>query len=340
MDFFKKLLLLAVMATVTGHYAFAMDNAMNNTDDDDVVLPCDDDVDGDDDCTNRSTYDYDVDIKKIREKKSAKRKRVAQPDEISIEDKKIEKKVKDDAPGKLMLAKFIKQFSPPEYMVKSIELNEGTIKNISSTRGFPGFYFKGGVKSIDRVINAERLRNFIKEHKLDCLDVAKKYVYKVNGRLCVFAEQIVEHPDKIGVLNVREIAQLVEFVKETGYKDINLRNIIRRASDRKLVMIDTEDRSFYGSLHGQKDYDFSKINYLETLIAHTNLQKNGRYLFHLDKDARKWLKSFYDLYQVSGRGDNLKLPLSYSTEPLTCVDNAKNSVEIDFELVKEALNLN
>lgn len=104
----------------------------------------------------------------------------------------------------------------------------------------PGIYMKGC--NLRRIINAERARECIRRHNLFHLDVARKYVYAINNKLIVFAED-VEGSFEFPLLTLEVVKQMVTFAEETGYMDWHGRNIIVNAHG-KFVFIDTENQSF------------------------------------------------------------------------------------------------
>ncbi len=98
----------------------------------------------------------------------------------------------------------------------------------------------------DRVINAERLRVAIEECCLTCFDVPKKYIYfnQLKNTFFVVAEGMDCVEINGALWTWQEINHLVLLIFITGYWDLHPDNIKRRKSDGKLVIVDTEDRSF------------------------------------------------------------------------------------------------
>lgn len=151
-----------------------------------------------------------------------------------------------------LLEKFAKTYAPPNHIVTFIEQNKTTILNLQYQNGnsafgkmseCPEIYFKG--IGIERLINAERMRSCIERYKLTNLDVAKKYVYCLNGYWIVIA-QTIEPATQPSNITLSEFKQLYELAKRTGYWDWNWEdgyNWIRDTQGR-LVCCDTEDDSF------------------------------------------------------------------------------------------------
>ncbi len=147
---------------------------------------------------------------------------------------------------------FLERYAPPADLCVFIEQNKENKRlgwgTFGKLQGFPGIFKKGkGVFGIERLINAERLRKCIEIHNLFCLKVPRKYVYRINDEIFVFAECIgggsvgnnVSNRD----LTLEEIKQLTILIEETGFSDIHSDNIIRD-NENKLVFIDTESKSF------------------------------------------------------------------------------------------------
>lgn len=104
----------------------------------------------------------------------------------------------------------------------------------------PNFYAKGD--DYDRIDGAKILRRAILNHKLDRLDVAKKYLYTfrhqpLKGHKIVFAEAIDGYKNLR--LDDEDKRQLKVIQDVTGFNDFTF-NIIRRKSDDKIVFIDTQ----------------------------------------------------------------------------------------------------
>lgn len=96
--------------------------------------------------------------------------------------------------------------------------------------------------SIERVINAVRLRNCIAQKKLQRLTVPQKYIYEFDGIWMCIAEGIspAQTEEQFTLEEVQELATIAE---ETGYSDWHVGNV-QRTSDGTIAIIDTENRSF------------------------------------------------------------------------------------------------
>ena len=163
----------------------------------------------------------------------------------------------------------------------------------------PGFYIKRE-SSLDRIINAERMRQSIKKYNLFCFDVPRKYIYSYKKQLYVLAEEV--DGISLGVLSVEEIKQLIILILATGYSDLNTSNIIRRKSDKKLIIIDTDKEAF-----------LLDRNY--ALSAFYSLFGNAD---HIDSEGRFFIDNYKKSYE----------PLIYFDEK----SNILTSVEFDEEI--------
>jgi len=137
-------------------------------------------------------------------------------------------------------AAFYKKYSLPETLAAQVSKGDLT-----------GFVDKG--PEIDRIINAERMRICIAKHKLDKLDVARKYLANIDGRWTVLAEKVNSSTTDFTPEHFKQLAKIAE---ETGFRDWGLcscDNIMVDAQTKKLVFIDTENNSFLLGRHRFED---------------------------------------------------------------------------------------
>ncbi len=177
------------------------------------------------------------------------------------------------------LARFVHKHQLPESFAEHLEKEQG-LKFIPGLKTKPQklttlpLYFKRD--DVERVINADRMKNCITAHKLDHLTVPRKYIEKRDGAWCVFSEEIKGTPlckavsgyddewnllliDEAktkdltsslkSVLSVKVMRQLFILVKETHFWDWGVPgqcNWMFTLSGGKLSLtcIDTESQSF------------------------------------------------------------------------------------------------
>ena len=147
---------------------------------------------------------------------------------------------------------FLQQYAPPKEIIALIEANKKLIlrnRCFGAFKELPGIYFKG--YDIERLINAELMDECIKYHKLTCLNVAKKYVYNLDGKWIVLADMVEFNPHQQSnmSLSFEEIQQLALLAEKTAYYDwgsFPTRNWVR-ATNNKLFCVDTENGSFSSS---------------------------------------------------------------------------------------------
>lgn len=171
-----------------------------------------------------------------------------------------------------------------------------------------GFFMKGS--AIDRIVNAERMKKVIEINKLDCLKVADKCLAIRAGDLCVIGKEI-KVGDQNEKISVREVQQLVQFAKLTGYLDWQFGGNVMRDSDGKLVFIDTEDRSYLS-------YYFSN-SHIVMHILYSWLP--------LDRNAFAWLRD--EEKKLNNEINEFK------TTPLFGNPAYDAEIGIDFEAVKK-----
>lgn len=121
-------------------------------------------------------------------------------------------------------------------------------------------YFKGGVRVFDwlsgyivkydirRIVGANKIRQCIKENKLDLLRVPQKYLYhlnekskEINSQNYLVVVPLIEakpHP-----ITARHIKQMCVLINKTGYCDIDIWNVWE-TENNTLTIIDTELSSF------------------------------------------------------------------------------------------------
>ena len=111
----------------------------------------------------------------------------------------------------------------------------------------PGFFIKW-CNGASRVKNAAYMHEVIQENKLTLLKVPRKYLFQIDGKDVVLAQAISvgDNARYFGgeLLTQEEVKQIVVLLKNIGYGDFNGLNLVRDIQDRKIVFIDTEDKSF------------------------------------------------------------------------------------------------
>ena len=249
-----------------------------------------------------------------------------------------------------LLEKFVARYAPPADVIELLEKYKEQVLKIDkrgSLKELPNFFIKTADTSprfrshlLHRVVNAERLRRFIAQHRLTRLDVAKKYIYKLegiwinkgtcvvrlDGKWIVLAEKINFKPQQLE-LSLQEVQQLAVVAEKALYRDWGFaraiedgkkyagNNWVRSEKTGKLVCIDTEDRSFEAGegndLSGRSLSDVFGYLY-DALSDHCSTSFK----------TRRWLRK----YKKSKRYVSSGLSLNRST----MFDDA----DIDFEEVK------
>jgi hypothetical protein len=159
---------------------------------------------------------------------------------------------------------------------------------------------------IDRIINAERARNFIEQENLDTLDMAQKYLGYFDGNFKVIAETIEAHgKDRF---TLKEVQQLTKFVEETGYRDWTGYNWTFDEQG-KFVCFDTDDGGFaVGIVKGD---DENGLPWNCKAIYAYNLYYT--YANNMDEDAREWLKTRVEELLNSPEGKAKHTPISHNS---------------------------
>ena len=156
-------------------------------------------------------------------------------------------------------------FKPSEEIINLIQEHEKSIiqgfarsaKRPFKVAKIPRIYFK--TDDLTRIWNAEVLRLFIKKNNLYRLDVAKKYLYKINKRWMVLSEEVTPHAlDNKMVCDLETFKQIRQICNELGYKDFGSFERSKNSSDyvflsknfvysseKKIVFIDTEAGTFF-----------------------------------------------------------------------------------------------
>jgi len=131
--------------------------------------------------------------------------------------------------------------------------------------GAKDFFIKGS--EVDRIINAERMKKYLKVNGLDSFKVASEFVRHEGGLPCVVSEEI-EIGDQEKKISLKELQQIVKIMEDTGYCDWQFGANLVRDVDGKLVFVDLEDLSF-GVFHshiGRVDPKLYKLDSLARFL--------------------------------------------------------------------------
>ena len=168
-------------------------------------------------------------------------------------------------------AKFVKKYRCSPKIERQIHKHEN---NKTSTYGHPlvqeyrsiPFYNKGN--SIDRIINAERTKKVIESHQLDSIGVPDKCLCHMYGNVWnVVAKKVNRSRDR-SKISLREAEQLKIIAEEIFYSDFHNGNIVRN-DQNKLMIIDTEDRSF-----ASEAFDVNRISLFFSCFLRDNAEKD------------------------------------------------------------------
>lgn len=162
------------------------------------------------------------------------------------------------------------RFAPPAHIQKIIDEHKEIILGIpddkdvhylwvtSNGKKMPVLYVKSS--QLDRVINAYRMQNFLTKNNISTITVPKKYISKVGQKWMVFVEAVLV--EEVQLINLEEMKDLITFIEATGYCDLHTGNLKRDKKTGKLIIIDTENRSFYqgrGSCFNTFDHYFKQL---------------------------------------------------------------------------------
>lgn len=216
-------------------------------------------------------------------------------------------KVKTDEEKRIFLQKFAHKYAPPKDLCELIEQHKSTISSCAHKSFYhnhiPGFIIKQDaqhLKIVDRLMNAEYLRSYIKNKNFDRLDVAQKYIYNINNTWFIFSKKVEIAPNSnMAIVTSADIPQIYQTTLDTGYcdwafhKNIETKNWLREKDTGKFVCIDTEDRSFFNNSY----YSIARL-YNDTILAQlasSNIitQNAGRWL-----QAQEHVKCFIQNYDI------------------------------------------
>jgi hypothetical protein len=173
----------------------------------------------------------------------------------------------------------------------------------------PGYIIK---YDIARVANSQKLKSVIKQHKLNLLDVPRKYVYQVydkakapnNQNSVVIAEEIRGTPGIGSFINLQQIKQLYHAALVGRHYDMHLKNYMVTQS-RKIYIIDTDSEampSYLKVLRLTLDWILNGSRIYRTGIPMNppiindpseqfELATLSLYNHHHDNEAYEWLRS-------------------------------------------------
>ena len=147
--------------------------------------------------------------------------------------------------------------------------------------------------SLERIINAQRLKNYIKEQELKHIDVAQKCLHKTaDEKLVVVASRVsVAKNQQHTLAGVKELSRLV---KDTHFCDWGLDimpskcerdehglNVLRN-QDGQYVFIDTENKSFGEGIQNDSRYSANKHTLIQELAIYCDDQT-------ITPEAAQWL---------------------------------------------------
>lgn len=184
------------------------------------------------------------------------------------------------------------------------------------------YYRTSGDSPIERVINAQRIKAYLQDKKLDLLAVPEiffGYASKTDktfgdeiGRWRSYAEKITipEIENQMKAMPLEVVKQLAQFVQDLGFVDFAKGNIVYIPQVRKCFILDFEDRSFA---------EFKKIHLIMKLYHEFAGSGN--------QEAEKWLSD--EMRRIEGlNGSQLIQPLFENTV-------YDRQLGFDFEKVKE-----
>lgn len=177
---------------------------------------------------------------------------------------------------------------------------------------------------INRIINAERMKQVIAQEKLDRLQVAEKCLCKTGaGRFDVLSKQVSftsQRPND-GKLSLIETQQLATLAEKTGFRDW-VGNFDWDTTGR-LVIYDTENDSFVvGRVRGVQGYELPahcKFNFVASLMVYQHC---------MVPEAQEWLSERLTELLDSKEG---------VSEVVILPSNSAYDINVDFEKVKEQL---
>lgn len=225
--------------------------------------------------------------------------------------------------------KFAHKFAPPEDVKKTIEDNKLAIAQRpfgwvqgSPAEGKPDIYVKKD--EINRVINAERMRECIRRNNLTRVAVPRKYIYKVYDEWMVIAQNIKANLN-VGQLSFEQTKELMIIAEQTGYRDWTLENLLVDQHGM-IYFIDLDDDSFIGkNLHKAEALGYrpiyNKVEYVKHVCANQLLK------LWMGEKNQQWCQERKNYWQNCSEGTVDHNPLPRSTE--------FDTPDIDFEKVKQ-----
>lgn len=153
----------------------------------------------------------------------------------------------------------------------------------------PKFYIKGS--SIDRIINAQRMNEYLKNKKFNNFKVAPEYLNNQGDCVIVISEQI-KTTKKYKKLSLPIIKQMVQITEETGYTDWQVGYNLLEDDQGNYVFVDTENESFgllFPSLESRTPQEW-KVYALQCVARSTGTFKSHRGIDLIDDEAKSWIE--------------------------------------------------
>lgn len=242
---------------------------------------------------------------------------------------------------RFILHEFLEQYAPPEDVIQSIDSHFELFISFTKPHIFlcngKLYYLKG--QQISRLLNAIKLKDFIRKNKLTHIDVAKKYIYYKNNSYLIVAKYI-EEEDNIDkkYITPTMMQELILLTENTRFADWKCFSNLIFAKNGKLTIVDTEDRSFINNykhaVHFTKKHLINIIHLLnefEGFIHMLENKQNSRYnkSIRFNKATYAWLKKYVEDASLQSR-------TTYMTK-FNLTKNSLDPLDITLNRIKKQL---
>lgn len=239
-----------------------------------------------------------------------------------------QKRMKDLIRNNIEFEKFVIKYSPPCDLFRQLVVDEKKIY-----RNRTGYNEKSKEVFIEgydvmSMINAERMRNYIKQKGFETVAVPRKYIFLVGDQWAVITERVNSKEfDKWRVVE-QQIKELVDVVENLGYSHFDKPDLIIDTND-KFVFTNTANSVF------KRDLCFKHIDALWNYIFYTynELNKyarsayNVRTLNPLTVEARTWLYNKIDTLKSQNKMCNTVVDRADLDDPNIDMSAVKNRVQ-------------
>lgn len=237
--------------------------------------------------------------------------------------------------GNTELRSFIESYSLPTDVYEEFVKNEKEIYSQIPLAGATlyknSWYIKGYLDCGERILYAQRLKNYINKKGYTTITVPEKFIFLAGNKWITIAKAI-KQPDTKITFSLLHAQELMNVATELGFYDSLdsyslLTNIMQNDKGQSMI-IDTEKRSFcYDTTQNTRHYQAVNARNLVTGLSEYSQRSDT---IEIDANTMKWLEN--QAVSLNAKCLNSKEPYQFRINDTT-LDN------IDMAKIHKALSL-